>query len=214
MQDYSWVIYIATGAWVTLKFSILSIIIGLTIGSLLAAGSLSSSMLLRAFTRAYVSIIRGTPLLLQLTIIHYGLPKLLGYTSSAFVSGVAAFSINSAAYVTEIIRSGILSIDRGQFEAAKSLSIPYSAMMWDIILPQAYKNMLPALVNEVVNLIKESAIISVIGEADLLKRASNVASQQYNYFAPMMVAALCYYVLVLILSFFAKKLEKHLHAKY
>lgn len=213
-DDYSWVFYIIKGATVTLKFSVLSVIIGFLIGSILAMMSLSKSRILYAISRMYVSLIRGTPLLLQLTIVFYGLPQLLDIKISPFTAGIIAFSMNSSAYITEIIRSGIMSVDRGQFEAAESLSIKYKDSMLDIILPQAFRNVLPALVNEIVNLIKESAIISIIGEADLIRRATSVASEHYNYFTPMLVAAACYYIMVVILSFFAKRLERRLNAKY
>ena len=115
--------------------------------------------------------------------------------------------MNSAAYITEIIRAGILSINKGQFEAARALSIPYFHRMKDIILPQAVRNILPALVNEIISLLKETAIISFFGEEDIMKRADAVATAQYDYFAPLLVAALCYYVLVMILSFIAKLIE-------
>lgn len=214
LEEYSWIFYIILGVKVTLKFAFFSLALGFIIGSLMGLMSLCKNKFLYFIARFYVSIIRGTPLLLQLTLIHYSLPHLLNFNLSIFASGVIAFSINSGAYVTEIIRSGIMSVDRGQFEAARSLSIGYKDMMLDIILPQALKNVLPALVNEAVNLIKESAIISTIGGVDLLRRAMNVTTQTYDYFAPIMVAAACYYVLVMILSYFAKKLEQRLNAKY
>ena len=102
----------------------------------------------------------------------------------------------------------------GQFEAAKMLSVPHGLMMKDIILPQAIRNILPALVNEVVNMVKESSIIAIIGEADLMRRAQVVAAEQYTYFGPMIVAAICYYLLVLSLSFCAKMVENRMNAKY
>ncbi len=213
-EEYSWVLYIAQGIFITLKYSVLSVILGLVIGTFMALLTLSPYALLRFIARAYVSIIRGTPLLLQLTLFFYAVPNLLGVNISAFVAGVTVFAVNSGAYVTEIIRSGIMSVDKGQFEAAYSLSIPYRYMMKDIIIPQAARNVLPALVNEIVNLVKESALISVIGEADLLRRATIVSMYQYSYFAPMLVAAACYYLLVVVLSYCAKKLEMRLHAKY
>lgn len=213
-EEYSWILYVAKGMGVTLQFSVLSVIIGLIIGSVAGMMSLCNIKILYFLARAYVSIIRGTPLLLQLVIIYHGLPFLLHFKISVFAAGIIAFSLNSGAYITEIIRSGIMSVDKGQFEAAKSLSISYKDTMISIILPQAFRNVLPALVNEVVNLIKESAIISTIGGADLIRRATIVATQQYNYFAPMMVAAACYYFLVVVLSYFAKKLERKLNEKY
>jgi ABC-type amino acid transport system permease subunit len=137
-------------------------------------------------------------------------PLLIGYNISIFEAGIIAFSLNSAAYITEIIRAGIISIDKGQFETAKALSIPYFYRMKDIILPQAIRNILPALVNEITGLLKETAIISFFGEEDIMKRADAIATAQYDYFAPLLVAALCYYVLVMMFSSLAKLIERRM----
>jgi ABC-type amino acid transport system permease subunit len=126
---------------------------------------------------------------------------------TAFEAGVLAFSLNSGAYVSEHIRAGILSVDRGQFEAAASLGISYFSTMKDIILPQAIKNILPSLVNESIDLLKESALVSTIGEMDLLRRANVVAAEKYIYFEPLLMVAAVYYVMVMVLSHFAKVLE-------
>jgi len=147
-------------------------------------------------------------MLLQLAIAYYAVPGLIGYQIPAFVAGVMAFSLNSAAYVSEVIRAGIQAVDKGQVEAAKALGVPYRAMMKDIIFPQAFRNILPALVNELVDMLKESAIISTIGQADLMRRAQVVAAEHYSYFMPLMVAGLCYYFSVLILSKFAGLVER------
>jgi ABC-type amino acid transport system permease subunit len=149
--------------------------------------------------------------LVQLSLIFFATPQLIGYPISAFEAGVIAFSLNSAAYSSEIIRAGIGAIDKGQWDAAKVLGIPYKVTLWKIILPQALRNILPALVNEMVNLLKESALVSIIGETDLLRRAQVVASEKFLYFEPLLIAALLYFLMVMIISFFAKKLEKKLN---
>ena len=159
---------------------------------------------------AYTSIFRGTPLLIQLTIIYFGLPGLIGLKLSVFAAGVIAFSLNSGAYVSEIIRAGIESVDKGQVEAAKALGVSPVLRMKDIILPQAFRSILPALVNELINLVKESCLISVIGEMDLMRRAQVVSAETYTFFTPMLTAAAAYYVMVLIISSFALLLEKRL----
>lgn len=210
LHYYPSISFIAQGTLVTLKYSIVSVLLGLIIGSLLAICKISKSKALRIFADFYTSIFRGTPLLIQLSIIYFGLPSLIGLKLSVFVAGVMAFSLNSGAYVSEIIRAGINGVDKGQFEAAKALGIPESLMMQDIILPQAIRNILPSLVNELINLIKESAIISMIGEMDLMRRAQVVSSETFTYFAPMLVAALCYYIMIIIISNLAKILEKRL----
>ncbi len=142
--------------------------------------------------------------------IYFATPQLIGYQITALEAGLLAFSLNSTAYVSEIIRAGIEAVDKGQFEAAKALAIPYPQTMVSIIIPQAVRNILPALVNEGVNLLKESALVSVIGEMDLLRRANIVSSQTFLYFEPLMFVAIVYYILVSILSQFSKLLEKRL----
>ena len=202
--------YIIKGTGVTLQYSIASVCFGMIIGTLLAICKTADSKLLRIFAISYTSVFRGTPMLVQLTIIHYGLPSLLGIKISIFISGVVAFSLNSGAYVSEIIKAGIKGIDKGQIEAAKALGIPPVLRMKDIILPQALRNILPALVNELINLIKESALISVIGGMDIMKRAQTVSAETYSYFTPMLTAAITYYIMVMIVSSFAKILERRL----
>jgi len=123
---------------------------------------------------------------------------------------VIAFSLNSGAYVSEVLRAGVSAVDKGQVEAAKALGITPILRMKDIILPQAFRNILPALVNELINLVKESALISIIGGMDLMRRAQVVSTETYTYFTPMLIAAAAYYVLVLIISSFAMVLEKRL----
>lgn len=202
--------YISGGIIVTLEYTLISVALGLILGSLLALSKLSSNRFLQIFATSYVSIFRGTPLLIQLSLVYFAVPTIIHYQMSVFEAGIIAFSLNSAAYVCEIIRAGIESIDKGQFEASKALGIPYSAMMKDIIFPQAIKNILPALVNEVINLLKETAIISVIGGADLMARAQIVVAEKYSYFIPLLIASVYYYILVEILSYFAKILERKL----
>lgn len=202
-------LYIAEGVFVTLEYTLISVIIGFFLGTLLALMRISKVKIFQYFASIYISIFRGTPLLLQLSIIYFITPT-IGYNISVFEAGILAFSLNSSAYVAEIIRSGINSIDKGQFESAKALAIPYRLMMKDIILPQVFRNILPALVNEVVSLLKETAIISVLGGADIMKRAQDVTAEQYVFFAPLITAAVCYYVLVLFFSSIARYIEMRL----
>lgn len=198
------------GLYITLKYAFISVFCGLILGTLLALAKLSNSSITKLLASFYTSIFRGTPLLVQLSLIYFGLPSLFPIKITAFSAGILAFSLNSAAYISEIIRAGVLAIDKGQFEASKSLGIPYYLMMKDIIFPQAFRNMLPSIVNEVINMVKESAIISTIGELDLMRRAQIVAAQNYSYFEPILIAALCYYIVVTILTFVANILEKRL----
>jgi len=203
-------VYISGGLLVTLEYTLVSVGIGLILGGLLALCKISHIGLLRKTAHVYTSIFRGTPVLVQLSLVYFALPGLTGYKIPVFLAGIITFSLNSGAYVCEIIRGGIGSVDKGQFEAAQAFGVPYWPMMTNIIFPQAFRNILPSIVNEVVNLLKETAIISVVGGADLMRRAQMVAAEEYSYFAPLLIAAGWYYVTVVILSAFAHKLEKRL----
>ena len=207
------VLYIVPGGiLVTLEYTTLAVSFGLMIGVTLSLFKLSSSKFLNYLANIYVSLFRGTPVLVQLSLVYFALPSLTGLPMSVYTAGVLAFSLNSGAYVAEIIRAGVQSVDKGQFEAALSLGTPKLQMMKDVIFPQALKNVLPALVNEFVNVLKETAIIATIGGADLMRRAQLVAAEQYSYFTPLLIAAGCYYVLVVTLSALANQLEKKLKA--
>lgn len=204
------IFFILQGVFITLKYSVTAVCLGLVIGTVLAICKIVDIKILRIFAHSYTSVFRGTPLLIQLTIIYFGLPGLIGVKLSIFSAGIIAFSFNSGAYVSEIIRAGIAAVDKGQVEAAKALGIPPILRMKDIVLPQAFRKILPALVNELINLIKESALISIIGEMDLMRRAQIVSAETFTFFTPMLTAAAAYYILVLIISSFAMALEKRL----
>ncbi len=200
--------FILAGVGVTIKFTLVSLACGLPLGILLALCKISPQTLLRWIAEAYTSVFRGTPLLVQLFIFYFATPQLTGYAISTFEAGVLTFSLNSAAYSSEIIRAGIQGIDRGQWDAAYVLGLPYSQTLRTIILPQAIRNILPALVNEIVDLLKESALISTLGEADLLRRSQIVASEKYLFFEPLLIAAVGYYMMVMVISLLAKILER------
>ncbi len=201
--------FILEGVVVTLKFTFMSLLCGLPLGVFLALAKISNPIF-RGIAQVYTSIFRGTPLLVQLFIFYFATPQLTGYAISTFEAGVITFSLNSAAYSSEIIRAGIQAIERGQWDAAHVLGLSYRQTLITIILPQAVRNILPALVNEIVDLLKESALISTLGEADLLRRSQIVASEKYLFFEPLLVAAVGYYVMVMVISFLAKALERKL----
>ena len=145
---------------------------------------------------------------MQLFLVYYGMSDY--YHISAFMAGVIVLSLNSSAYTAEIIRSGVAAIDKGQWEAARALHIPKYLIFKDIILPQAIRNILPVLVNEMIDMIRETALISIIGESDIMRRAQIVSSEQLSFFMPLLVAAASYYCLITILGILARKLEKGL----
>lgn len=206
------IFFIMQGVIVTLKYSIISVFLGFLIGLALAIFKIGNNIILKSFASAYTSIFRGTPLIMQLSIIYYCVPSLINMDISIFAAGITAFSLNSGAYVSEVIRAGLNSVDKGQYDAAYTLNIPRSLVLKDIILPQALKNILPSLINELINMVKESAVISIIGEVDLMRRAQLVSAETYNFFIPLISAAIAYYFLVLIISTFAKILENRLSA--
>jgi His/Glu/Gln/Arg/opine family amino acid ABC transporter permease subunit len=207
---YGEIPYILSGVKVTLSYAVASVIFGFFGGTAIAVVRWGQSRFLRVAGSFYVSVFRGTPLLLQLSIVYFAIPQILGVNVSAFAAGIITFSLNSSAYVSEIIRAGIGSVDRGQYEVAKVLGCSKLQIMRDIIFPQAIRNVLPSLVNEMVDLLKESSLVSIIGETDLLRRANMVASEHYIYLEPLLVAGACYYVLVMALSTLAKLVEKKL----
>jgi polar amino acid transport system substrate-binding protein len=202
--------YIIDGIRVTLLFTALSAFLGFLWGTILSLFKISSFKPLVWFANAYTSVFRGTPLLLQIALVYYATPQLTGYNIPALLAGVITFTLNSGAYISETIRGGILAVDKGQREAALSLGVPYKPMMSDIILPQAIKNILPALVNESIALLKDSALVSTIGVADLLRRAQIVGAEKYIYFEPLIFAGVIYYLMVMSLTWGGYALERKL----
>ena len=202
--------YILQGILVTLQFTFLSALLGFIWGTILSLFKISSNKPLVWFANAYTSVFRGTPLLLQIALVYYATPQLTGYDIPALLAGVITFTLNSGAYVSETIRAGILAVDKGQREAALSLGVAYQPMMSDIILPQALKNILPALVNESIALLKDSALVSTIGVADLLRRAQVVGAEKYIYFEPLLFAGIVYYLMVMSLTWGGSVLERRL----
>lgn len=202
--------FILKGIYVTLEFTLSSAVLGFVWGTILSVLKISKIAPIRWFGIAYTSVFRGTPLLVQLSIVYFATPELTGYNISPFQAGVLTFGLNSAAYISETIRGGILAVDKGQREAAMSLGVPYRRLMWDIILPQAVKNILPALVNESIALLKDSTLVSTIGATDLLRRADIVMGDTYRYFEPLILIAVIYYVMVMILTWFGRRLERRL----
>ena len=195
-------------ALLTVKIGVIGILFAILLGLVCAAIQYYKVPVLRWIVAVYVELSRNTPLLVQLCIVHFGLPQLTGMTLTTMQSGVLTFSLNSAAYISEIFRGGINAIDRGQYEAAMSLGVGYRDMMKDIILPQAVKHILPSLVNEAISLLKESSILSYIGAVELLRAADQITVLTFRFFEPYLVIALIYYVFVMLLSMVASRVER------
>lgn len=212
IRDDRW-LGLVTGLKVTIIVTLEALFLGVIIGFLIAIirsyhDKTGKFKILNALCRVYLTVIRGTPTMIQILIMYL---VVFGSSSlDSIIIGGIAFGINSGAYVAEIIRSGIMSIPQGQTEAGRSLGLSYSQTMWLIIVPQAFKNVLPALVNEMIVLIKETAIIGYIGEQDLTKAAMIIQSRTFDAFMPLLAAALIYLALVMLLTFFMTRLERRL----
>ena len=198
------------GATTTVLLSFFSVIVGVGCGTLMALARLSSNKFLSKAAKVYIDIIRGTPLLVQLYLVYFGLATVLDLND--FVSGVIAVSVNTTAYIAEIIRSGVQSVDKGQMEAARSMGMPKRMAMRQIILPQAMKNILPAIGNEFATLIKETSIVSLIGIHDLMYSSDTVRGATFTVFIPLLMTAFLYFVMTTTIAFFMDKLERKLQA--
>lgn len=203
--------YIFKGIVVTLEIAAIACVLGFILGVLLSLVKLSGIKPLKWLADFYTSVFRGTPLVLQLIIIYMGIPQMFPNVDiQPMPAAILAFSLNSAAYISEIIRGGIMAVDKGQSEAAQALGVSYASMMKDIILPQALKNIIPALMNEFISLTKESAIVTVIGALDVMRRAYIVGGATFHYIEPLLIAGVIYYIIVLILSYAGKLVEKRM----
>ncbi len=191
--------FFVNGAKFTIFLAFFTVLIGVMLGVILALMKLSNKKILNLIAAAYIEFIRGTPVLVQLYIVFYGLPH-LGISLPDFVAGIIALSVNSSAYVAEIIRAGIQAVDKGQMEAARSLGMPPAMAMRYIIIPQAIKNILPALGNEFIVVIKESSIASIIGIHELMYNADTVRGNIFQPFEPLIVAAIMYFLMTFTLS--------------
>ncbi|MEE3334195.1 MAG: amino acid ABC transporter permease [Ruminococcus sp.] len=211
------------GLGTTLTITFFALILGLFLGFLIAVVRSTYDMnykgrkktgfkavtvkILNALCNIYITVIRGTPMVVQLMIMYF---IVFSSSRNGLIAAILSFGINSGAYVAEIVRSGIMSIDKGQFEASRSLGFNYNSTMIHIILPQALKNVLPALGNEFIVLLKETSVAGYVAVQDLTYIANLIRSRTYEAFFPLIATALIYLVIVLIISFFLKKLERRL----
>ncbi|WP_297969947.1 amino acid ABC transporter permease [uncultured Faecalibaculum sp.] len=204
------------GAGASLALALGALFFGVIIGIIMAAMKLSKSKILNVIGTVYVEILRGTPMLLQVLFFYLGVPVLYQMITGTrlrvdpYVVGLIAMSLNSGAYQTELIRSGIQGVDKGQWEACETLGISYVTMMKEVILPQAFKRIIPPMVSEFITLIKDSSLISCIGAAELLYTAQVLGAKYYNYLDPLIIAGCMYLVMTVTISFIARKIEKRM----
>lgn len=202
-------LFFLDGVKYTVVMAFFAVILGTVLGLFLSLMKTSKNKVLKAIATVYVEFIRGTPLLVQLYIIYYGLDY-IGISLPGIASGVVTLSINSGAYVAEIIRAGIGAVDKGQTEASRSLGMTQGMTLRYVIIPQAFKNILPALGNEFITIIKESSIVSVIGIAELMYKTDTVRGNTAEPFIPLIIAAVLYFILTFTLSKLVGMLERRL----
>ncbi|MED9969971.1 MAG: amino acid ABC transporter permease [Ruminococcus sp.] len=222
ITDDRW-LQLLNGLWVTIQITLVAALIGLVLGFLIAMVRSTYDMqlmgkkcrkpqdyllkILNVICNFYITVIRGTPVVIQLMIMYF---IVFASSRNGIIAAFISFGLNSGAYVAEIVRSGIMSIDRGQFEASRSLGFNYSKTMIYIIIPQAFKNVLPALGNEFIVLVKETSVAGYVALQDLTYVGNLIRSRTYEAFFPLITVALIYLIIVLILSFLLKKLERRL----
>lgn len=219
-----WELFIERGGWKrvlsvglvnTLLIAVVGLLIGILLGTVIAAVKVMPKYkllprILDKICTVYIGFFRGTPLVVQLLIAYYVLWPLMGVTISSLATAVIVFGLNSAAYVAEIMRGGLLSVDIGQMEAGRALGLSYWTTMVKIVIPQAIKNILPALGNEFIALIKDTSVVSFVAATDLYKTFTEIGNVRYEYFVPYLAMAVVYIILVLLISWGIKIMERSL----
>jgi polar amino acid transport system permease protein len=206
---WTWAPFILGGVGLTLIICVFSIILATGLALIGAFGRLSRNAVIYAIASLYVSLFRGTPLIVQIIFIYLALPQ-LGIVIAALPSGVLALGLNYGAYITEIFRAGIQAVPRGQREAAEALGMSESLVMRRVVLPQATRIVIPAIGNEFIAMIKDSALVSIIGVTELLWRAQSIGNRHFRTFETLLIAAAVYWVLTLVFSLFQERLERRL----
>lgn len=206
---------VVTGLQNTLYIAIVGLAIGILIGTLIATIEVVPKYrklpkILNSFCTFYVGLFRGTPVVVQLLVTYYVILPLIGINMPALSVCVLVFGMNSGAYVSEIMRGGIMSVDPGQMEAGRALGLSYGITMMKVVVPQAIKNILPTLGNEFIALIKETSVVSFVGAADLYVAFNYIGTNSYEFMVPYLVMALIYIVLVMIIAFLVKTMERSL----
>ena len=199
---------VAVGLQITLKIFIITIVLSLPLGILMAIGRISKIAILRKAMYAYIYVMRGTPLMLQILFIYYGLPFIIdGLKLPAFPAAIIAFVLNYAAYFAEIFRGGIQSINKGQYEGARVLGFSYRQTMWHIILPQVVKRVIPPLGNETITLLKDTSLVYILAMNDLMRVTRSFVQRDFDT-TPFLVAAVFYLVCTAILTRVLTYIEK------
>ena len=204
--------FLLSGLYYTVLLSLTAIVISVVVGLLVALPGLSTNRTFRSFNRVYVEIVRAVPILVLILWVYYGLPQLADISISVFWAGVIALALSDSAFQAEIFRAGIQSINRGQYEAAHSISLSYADTMRFVILPQAIRRILPALGNQLVYMLKMSSLVSVIGMQELTRKANELVVTEYRPLEVYTVLVLEYLALILVVSAFVRWLERRMQA--
>ena len=203
---------VLTGLGNTVQIAVIGLIIGIVIGTLIAIAAVTpkykvAPRIFDGIGKVYVGFFRGTPMVVQLLLSYYVLLPLLGIRVDSLTVCIIVFGMNSGAYVSEIMRSGIQSVDVGQLEAARALGLPYGTSMIKVVIPQAIKNILPTLGNEFITLVKETSVVSFVGALDLYTAFSYIGSNNYEFMVPYLVMAAIYLVLILVITLMVRLIE-------
>ena len=203
---------VLTGLGNTAEIAVIGLVIGIVIGTLIAIAAVTpkykvAPRIFDGIGKVYVGFFRGTPMVVQLLLSYYVLLPLLGIKIDSLVVCIIVFGMNSGAYVSEIMRSGIQSVDVGQLEAARALGLPYGTSMLKIVIPQAIKNILPTLGNEFITLVKETSVVSFVGALDLYTAFSYIGSNNYEFMVPYLIMAAIYLALILLITLLVRILE-------
>lgn len=199
------------GLAVTLEVTGAALVLAFALGAVIAVLKVLPCRPLRLLLDFYTSIFRGIPLIVLLFIAYFATPQLTGFKISMFAASVLTLGLNGSATVSETLRGGIEGVDSGQYDASRALALPYTTMMARIIIPQALRSVAPALVNEVITVLKSSSLVATIGLMDMMRAAQSVQALTYRAFEPFIVVAVIYYVIVMCLTAVAHVLEKRLH---
>ena len=199
------------GLAVTLEVTGAALVLAFALGAVIAVLKVLPCRPLRLLLDFYTSIFRGIPLIVLLFIAYFATPQLTGFKISMFAASVLTLGLNGSATVSETLRGGIEGVDAGQYDASRALALPYTTMMARIIIPQALRSVAPALVNEIITVLKSSSLVATIGLMDMMRAAQSVQALTYRAFEPFIVVAVIYYVIVMCLTAVARVLEKRLH---
>lgn len=208
--------FLLQGAGISLLLAIGALVFGMIIGVIMAAAKLSKVKIFNWLAAIYVEVLRGTPMLLQIMFFYLAVPVLIKMMTGVrvrmdvYMVALIALSLNSGAYQTELIRSGIQGVDKGQWEACETLGISYWTMMFKVILPQAFKRIIPPMVSEFITLIKDTSLASCIGTAELMYNAQVLGARYYNYLYPLLIAGFMYLCMTVFISWLARILERRM----